>query len=272
MHLFNPLDSRLLSVQPRRLHRISAWNEHIPFAMLLVELARPRKFVELGTQWGASYCAFCQAVEALDLPARGYAVDTWAGDEHAGFYGGKVYDDLKAHHHRYEKFSELLRMTFDEALAKIPDGTVDLLHIDGLHTYEAVKHDFETWLPKMSSRGVILFHDTAVKERGFGVHQLWSEITVGRTHFAFEHGYGLGVLAVGDDLPEALANFFQTANAAPEQTRALFTALGRRLLADTLLAHVEQENARLRTVENSRDYRWGRALVSPLRWLKQLLR
>lgn len=238
--------------------------------MLLVELQRPRVVVELGTQWGASYCAFCQAVEALGLDTRCYAVDTWAGDEHAGYYGNDVFNDLKAHHQRYEPFSQLMRMTFDEAREKTPDGTVDLLHIDGLHTYEAVKYDYETWLPKMSRRGVILFHDTAVKERGFGVHQLWSEISRAHPHFAFEHGFGLGVLAVGPEQSEAMNNFFQTAHSAPEMTRVLFASLGRRLQADILLEHSEQENARLRAIESSKDYRWGHAMVSPLRKLKHL--
>jgi predicted O-methyltransferase YrrM len=153
---FNPLESKQLYTKPQRLHGVSAWNEHVPFAMMLVELQRPRVIVELGTQWGISYCAWCQAVTAIGAQTRCYAVDTWAGDSHAGYYGDEVYENLKAHHKQYESFSKLLRMTFDEALQQIPDHSVDLLHIDGLHTYEAVKHDYDTWLPKMSERGIIL--------------------------------------------------------------------------------------------------------------------
>lgn len=226
---FNPLQSKLLFTQPDRLHLQSTWNEHVPFALLLVELQSPRVIVELGTHWGVSYGAWCQAVVAAGLPTRCYAVDTWAGDAHAGRYGDDVFRNLQQHHRQYEPFSKLLRMTFDEALAQIPDGTVDLLHIDGLHFYEAVKHDFETWRPKLSERGVVLFHDTVVTQRGFGVHQLWRELSDKFPHFNFEHGYGLGVLAAGAAPPAAVGNFLATANTQPAATRALFAALGGRL-------------------------------------------
>ncbi len=128
---FNPLKSRLLFTPPQRLHLDSAWNEHVPFAMMLIELQQPRAFVELGTHRGVSYCACCQAVVVTGSKTRCYAVDTWAGDAHAGFYGQEVYDNLKAHHRQYESFSKLLRMTFDAALSEVPDHSVDLLHIDG---------------------------------------------------------------------------------------------------------------------------------------------
>lgn len=226
---FNPLAYPLLFTRPERLHILSAWNEHVPLALMLIELQRPRAFVELGTHWGVSYCACCQAVVATGAPTQCYAVDTWAGDADAGFYGQEVYDNLKAHHRPYESFSKLLRMTFDEALGQVPDKSVDLLHIDGLHSYAAVKHDYETWLPKVSERGLVLFHDTAVMDRGFGVHQLWAELSQSFPHFNFEHGYGLGMLAVGREQPEGVRQFLQTANARPEATRQLFAALGHRL-------------------------------------------
>jgi hypothetical protein len=140
--------------------------------MLLVELQSPRVVVELGTHYGVCYCAFCQAVAETRARASCYAVDAWAGDAYTGPYGGDVYENLKAHHKQYESFSQLLRMTFDEALQQVPGESVDLLHIDGLHTYEAFKQDYYTWLPKMSDRGIILFHDTVVTGRDYGVHEL----------------------------------------------------------------------------------------------------
>jgi predicted O-methyltransferase YrrM len=243
---FNPLDYPLLFAEPKRLHILSAWNEHVPFMMMLVEMQRPRVFVELGTHWGVSYCACCQAVAASGSPTRCHAVDTWAGDADAGFYGQEVYDDLKAHHQPYESFSRLLRMTFDDALREVSDRSVDLLHIDGLHSYEAVKRDYETWRPKLSERGVVLFHDTVVRDRGFGVHQLWAEISGGFPSFNFEHGYGLGVLAAGAEQPAAVRNFLRAAQARPEAVRRLFAALGHRLQCPLDRAAAREKRSLLR--------------------------
>jgi len=230
---FNPLDCQLLFRSPERMHKKSSWTEHVPFAMALVEMLHPRIIVELGTQHGVSYCAFCQAVAELKLPTRCYAVDTWLGDAHANHYKESVFLDLQRFHRRYESFSVLYRMTFDQALANIHDASVDLLHIDGLHTYEAVKTDFETWRRKLSDRAVVLFHDTVETQRDFGVYRLWAELAPNFPSFNFEHGHGLGILAVGTQTPPAFQDFLRTANAKPAATRALFAALGRRVILET---------------------------------------
>ncbi|WP_156824336.1 class I SAM-dependent methyltransferase [Thioalkalivibrio sp. ALE20] len=190
----------------------SAWLDHAPFAFWLIDAHRPRTVVELGTHGGYSYFAFCQAVHTLGTETRCYAVDTWQGDEHAGFYDESVYERVKSHNDtHYANFSRMVRSSFDDALRHFSDGSIDLLHIDGRHFYEDVKHDFESWLPKLSDRAVVLFHDTNVRERNFGVFHLWEEIRVEFPSFEFLHGHGLGVLGYGSDLSPGLRALFSAA-------------------------------------------------------------
>lgn len=190
----------------------SAWVDHGPFAFWLIRALRPRTLVELGTHGGYSYFAFCQAVESLGLDTRCFAIDTWKGDEHAGFYSEDFFNRVSDHNAaHYAAFSRLVRATFDEALGHFSDGSIDLLHIDGRHFYDDVKHDFESWKPKLSNRAVVLFHDTNVRERDFGVFRLWESLRDTAPSFEFFHGHGLGVLALGPKAPPAILDFIAAA-------------------------------------------------------------
>lgn len=224
-----PLSPSMLMI-PRLLPQ-SAWLGHIPFASWLLHVQQPGFIVELGTHNGASFLAFCQAVEAQQLGSRVFAIDTWEGDEHAGFYGDEVYAKLRDYQQRhYAGISEMMRLRFDQALEYFADGTVDLLHIDGLHTYEAVREDFESWRSKLSSRAVVLFHDSCVRERGFGVWQYWSEVSKQFPSFEFTHTHGLGVLLVGEQQPEELLRLAEAARRGEFATiNQLFDTLGRNI-------------------------------------------
>ena len=182
----------------------SAWNGHIPLMFCLVRAIQPRRFVELGTHFGASFLAACQAVERLGLETECIAVDTWQGDEHAGFYGEDVYQRFRRELDKHEySFAAHLRTLFADAAVEFEARSVDLLHIDGLHTYEAVRDDYETWLPKLTDDAVVLFHDTNVFERDFGVWQLFRELSAHHLTFNFLHSHGLGILVRegAEDLP-----------------------------------------------------------------------
>lgn len=216
---------------PEWLSGQSAWIEHIPFAFAIVHILRPRTLVELGTHAGDSYLAFCQAARELDFPTSCFAIDTWRGDFHAGFYAEEVFDRLREYHDpRYGRFSRLLRMSFDEALPRFENGSIDLLHIDGFHTYEAVRHDFFSWLPKLGTRGVVLFHDTAERKEGFGVWRLWEELRSEYPHFEFRHGHGLGVLGTGTELPEPFRRLVGLQDPQAERLRTCFSRLGKRVV------------------------------------------
>lgn len=208
----------------------SAWLEHIPFAFWLVDTLQPRKIVEVGTHYGSSYFSFCQAITKLDLETQCYAVDTWGGDEHAGQYGEEVYRQVSEYNQQhYSDFSTLVRSTFDQALEHFPQGSIDLLHIDGLHTLEAVRHDFESWLPKLSDRAVVIMHDTNVRERGFGVFQLLDELKQQYPHFEFAHGHGLGVIGVGSEQSPEMMNLYDLSGnaSATRQVQEVFSRLGK---------------------------------------------
>ena len=186
----------------------SAWWQHVPIAYWLVEKIEPKRIVELGTHYGVSFFAFCEAAEAFSPDTFTYAIDSWGGDEHSAYYGEEVFAKVKnywetKHKHR----SSLVRSRFETALEYFEDNSIDILHIDGLHTYESVKHDFETWLPKMREDSLILLHDINVRENEFGVWKLWQELKSNYATFEVLNGHGLGVLMMGKKMSNILSEF-----------------------------------------------------------------
>ncbi len=177
-------------------HGVGNWSGHIPFARDLIELLRPSVFVELGTHLAESYFAFCQAIVESGTAGKAFAVDTWYGDIHTGSYGEEVFSEVDAHNREhYAAFSELFRMRFDEAAERFQPESIDLLHIDGMHTYEAVRHDFDNWWPKIKPGGLVLLHDAFVRTGDFGVWKLVEELREQSLPVAeFFHSNGLGIV------------------------------------------------------------------------------
>jgi GT2 family glycosyltransferase/glycosyltransferase involved in cell wall biosynthesis len=210
---FNPLDHPIALKRPRRLVS-SPRNEHVPFAMTLVDVLKPRTVVEVGPVEGALPSALREAVLELALEARCDAV-----------------------------------RTSEEARAGYPEGSIDLLYLTGSQPPDAVKRDLEAWLPKMSARGVVLLDDTNARDLEAGGFA--AGLTARYPFFEFPHANGLRVIAVGREQP---APFRALLEATPEEAagiRALFARLGRALSleaehADSHLRSSGHEAERLR--------------------------
>jgi hypothetical protein len=173
----------------------AAWAGHRRFGYDLVRNLRPRCVVELGVCLGTSFLAFCQAVKDGGLDTTLWAVDTWKGDPHAGFYDATFLEQFRKGLEPYRSLDvrELIT-SFDDARRRFEPSSIDLLHIDGCHTYEAVRHDYETWSDAVGPDGVLLFHDIAHQEGDFGVYRLWEELRREHATVSFVHSHGLGVL------------------------------------------------------------------------------
>ena len=229
------VDSSLLDAaifSPKSVELPSAWLGHVSFAMWVIREVSPRIFVELGTHTGASYFAFCQSVAEARLPTQCYAVDTWQDDKNAGQYGEEIFSQVSAHSHEYYAgFSHLLRMSCDDAVTYFADESIDILHIDGLRTYEAIRHDFETWLPKLVPGAVVLFHDISVRERNCGVWRLWEDLREQHpNNIEFRHSYGLGVLQLANAPREKELKWLKIQASEREKLVDYFEALGLRQL------------------------------------------
>lgn len=134
----------------------SAWTGHFSFATKLVEEFKPDTIVDLGVDYGFS--TFCFAYPKIGTV---YGIDWFEGDEHAGIRN--TYDIvIKQYEYLKDEFNtnniKFIKSDFNE-LAKKWNIKIDILHIDGFHTYESVKNDYNTWSKFTDDRSIILFHD-----------------------------------------------------------------------------------------------------------------
>jgi len=234
---FNPIDHPIIFQFPERNSGCSDWWGHVPFAKYIVDALRPKLIVELGVFRGDSFCAFCQAVDTLEFDSRVVGIDAYIGEENTGFDVEELVATLTDFvSKRYGRFATLRRELFDDALVDVLDNSISLLHIDGCHEYEAVLHDYTTWLPKLSENGIILFHDIALGGKGFGVDRLWRDLKAQHPDawFEFFHSWGLGVLAP-KGIPDSMRAFFaSTGTPDEERIAAFFHLAGSRNFISTL--------------------------------------
>ena len=232
---------------PVRIVRSAPAVSHVPFAMWIIEAHQPRVVVELCVTADNTYCGFLQAIRQLNLEAKCFGFSLAAGGDEQSAGVGDL-DALKAYHDPlYGAFSTLRRASFIDALNTASDRSIDLLEISGPLTGDALFGDLDAWLPKMSSRGVILIHGTEAQQQNPKIQAFWKTLSSRHPHFAFVHSQGLGVAYVGS---EPLSGPLQTLLDAREphdiaRIRAYFSRLATSVAERAALRDAEAKLAEL---------------------------
>ena len=122
---------------------------------LALSLCRNCVIVEVGSYVGGSSTFLASA--ATEKNGMLYRVDTWKNEAMSEGLRD-TYNEFTKNTKTYEKWIVPLRGESVE-VAKNFDKEIDLLFIDGDHSYEAVKSDVEAWFPKLKDGAIVVFHD-----------------------------------------------------------------------------------------------------------------
>jgi len=181
----------------------SAWTGHRDFARWLTRNTKSDVIVELGVDYGYSTFTFADSLKGTT--GMIYGVDLFMGDIHTGHRNTLDFVKKAIADHSVTNL-ELVIGEFD-TISKLWNKPIDILHIDGLHTYDAVKNDFTRWSPHVTENGIVLFHDIAVHH--FGVKEFFRELSGGYKLF-FLHSAGLGIFTKNKQLRDAIMAKFST--------------------------------------------------------------
>jgi predicted O-methyltransferase YrrM len=150
----------------------------------------PGTVVEIGSYLGRSTVFFALALREVNPQGRVVAIDPHTGDRQQleALSADRLPTfELFRQHCRAAGVEDLVEARVATSVEAAADwsGPVDLLYVDGWHSYDAVVADGEAWLPHLSSQGVVVFDDyMTYDEVREGVHdlaarglfQLWGSI------------------------------------------------------------------------------------------------
>lgn len=182
----------------------TAWRGHEGFARWLVRTTRPSVVVDLGVDRGFSTFSF-----AAEGCGTVYGVDWFQGDAHAGIRDTYAEVVALAREHRIDNV-RFIKGEFGE-VARLWDTPIDILHIDGFHTYDAVARDIEAWSRFVKPDGIMLFHDVCVPN--FGVQRAFAELPHRKAYF--EHSFGLGIATHDERKMAAIVAAFPNVKVVP---------------------------------------------------------
>lgn len=149
----------------------------------LAELVRevrklnPLTVLEIGTARGGTLLLWTRLAQrhativSIDLPGGQFGGGYSNGQ--AAVYRRFAGKDQKLHLLRADSHAQ---STLETTKGLFGGKSIDLLFIDGDHTYEGVKKDWEMYSPLVRPGGMIVFHDIAGNYGDTQVKKLWDSI------------------------------------------------------------------------------------------------
>lgn len=157
--------------------------------------------MEIGSEAGGTFYAWCHLASGIKI-----SVDLPTGDSGSGRFSHP--DRLEERTRWFQSFARNVHVitgdshgseVFEKVKAILGKARLDFLFIDGDHSYEGVKMDFETYRKFVKPGGLIAFHDIKDTEhhrvRGCYVGKFWAELEGDKREFlGTEHWGGIGLL------------------------------------------------------------------------------
>ena len=181
---------------------MSAWQVRSEFEAMvhLVQEAKPARIMEIGTAKGATLLSWCRIASKQVV-----SVDLEHGIHGGGYPAAKQQLYREFTHGRpgvqldlFQDNSQIMP-TRQKVEAVLAGQKLDVLFIDGDHSYEGVRKDFDLWSPLVRPGGIILFHDILphTKVAHCEVDRLWNELKPRFRHVEFIHDPQQGWAGIG---------------------------------------------------------------------------
>lgn len=164
-----------------------------------VKSLNPQTVVEIGTHRGGTLYLWTRLAQSaanlisIDLPGGRF------GGGYSPFripiYKRFARECQKVHLIRADSHAD---STVEKTKLLLAGKPIDFLYIDGDHTYEGVKKDWELYSPLVRAGGLVVFHDIAGVYADTKVRPLWDAIKLAYAHkeYVCDRGgkFGIGVL------------------------------------------------------------------------------
>jgi len=171
-------------------------SEFIKFSKIL-KSKNVKNILEIGTGSGGTLYLFSQL---SDKKAKIISVDLMHPRWKIDFYTKLILPSQKlflvgGNSHRIQTLNKIKKILKNQKL--------DLLFIDGDHSYKGVKSDFEMYKNLVKKGGVIAFHDIAasyiINPEWAGVNEFWNEVknkyeAIEIIESKKQRGFGIGVI------------------------------------------------------------------------------